>query len=80
MGKYIEVPDTLAETLTGDEEELILEAVDNGFSIKLRSASDNNRQNFSLRHLLLPSLLAWLMGLMTFLLTQNHKFLSQEMI
>jgi predicted DNA binding protein len=31
MGKYIEVPDTLAETLTGDEEELILEAVDNGF-------------------------------------------------
>ena len=53
MGKYIEVPDTLAETLTGDEEELILEAVDNGFSIKLRSASDNNRQNFSLRHLFL---------------------------
>ncbi|QIW58491.1 DUF998 domain-containing protein [Lactococcus raffinolactis] len=73
MGKYIEVPDTLAETLTGDEEELILEAVDNGFSIKLRSASDNNRQNFSLRHLLLPSLLAWLMGLMTFLLTQKSQ-------
>ena len=24
MGKYIEVPDTLAETLTGDEEELAI--------------------------------------------------------
>lgn len=73
MKKYIEVPDTLAEVLNGDEDDLILEAVDNGFLIKLKSASINNRQNFSLRHLLIPSLFAWLMALMTFLITQKSQ-------
>lgn len=63
MKKYIEVPDTLSEVLNGDEDDLILEAVDNGFLIKLKSASMSNRQNFSLRHLLMPSLFAWLMAL-----------------
>ena len=73
MKKYIEVPDTLSEVLNGDEDDLILEAVDNGFLIKLKSASMSNRQNFSLRHLLMPSLFAWLMALMTFLITQKSQ-------
>lgn len=73
MKKYIEVPDTLSEVLNGDEDDLILEAVDNGFLIKLKSASMSNRQNFSLRHLLMPSLFTWLMALMTFLITQKSQ-------
>ncbi|GAX47588.1 DUF998 domain-containing protein [Pseudolactococcus reticulitermitis] len=81
MGKYIAVPDTLAEILT-DDEALILEAVDNGFSLKLESASDHNQQNFSLRHLFIPSLFAWLMGLMTFLVSQKSQisFTGNELI
>ncbi|WP_460058349.1 DUF998 domain-containing protein [Pseudolactococcus yaeyamensis] len=82
MGKYIVIPDSLAETLNGDEKNLILEATDDGFSIKLKDTSDTNRQNFTLRYLLIPSLFAWFMGLMTFLMSQKPQisFTAEDVI
>lgn len=73
MAKYVRIPDELADQLTAHENDLILEAVDDLYQIKSSSHTANNRQNFTLRRLIAPSLLAWLAGLITFLASQKSQ-------
>lgn len=73
MRKYIAVPDELSKKLAGHESELFLEAVDETYLLKLNGISSKSRQNFTLRRLIIPSILAWFIGLIVFVSSQKSQ-------